>query len=56
MSHQTQAALSVKDSANDGVLHMAIEMGEKNWKLLFSDGEFKRNGQLKVYQQGVYSS
>lgn len=53
MSHQTRAALPAKDSANDGILHMAIEMGEKNWKLLFSDGEFKRNGQLKVYQQGV---
>ena len=53
MSHQTQATLPAKDSANNGVLHMAIEMGEKNWKLLFSDGKFKPNGQLKVYQKGV---
>ena len=53
MSNQSQAALPVKDSANDGALYMAIEMGEKSWKLLFSNGELKHNGQLRVYQRGV---
>ena len=53
MSNQPQAALPVKDSANDGALYMAIEMGEKSWKLLFSNGELKHNGQLRVYQRSV---
>ena len=50
MNHQPQTTLTVEDNANPGVLYMAIEMGEKNWKLLFSDGKPKRNGQLRVYQ------
>ena len=29
---------------------MAIEMGEKSWTLLFSDGKPKANGQLRVHQ------
>ena len=53
MSNQPQAALAVKDSANDAALYMAIEMGEKSWKLLFSNGELKHNGQLRVYQRSV---
>ena len=53
MSNQPQAALRVKDSANDGTLYMAIEMGEKSWKVVFSDGELKANGQLRVYQRGI---
>jgi hypothetical protein len=32
---------------------MAIEMGEKSWKLLFSSGEVKANGQHRVYRRSV---
>jgi hypothetical protein len=32
---------------------MAIEMGEKSWKLLLSGGGVKTNGQLRVYQTSV---
>jgi transposase len=53
MSSQTQATLAEKDSAGGEVLYMAIEMGEKSWKLLFSSGEVKRNGQLRVYQKSI---
>ncbi len=53
MSTETQATLPVKDTPNEGVLYMAIEMGEKSWKLLFSSGEVKGNGQLRVYQRSI---
>ena len=53
MSSQPQATLQVKDTATGEVLYMAMEMGEKSWKLLFSNGEVKRNGQLRVYQKSV---
>jgi hypothetical protein len=53
MSNQTQATLQEKGTLNEGVLYMAIEMGEKSWKLLFSSGEMKSNGQLRVYQKGI---
>ncbi len=53
MSTQTQATLQRKDNAEAEVLYMAIEMGEKSWKLLFSNGEVKPNGQLRVYQRVV---
>jgi len=53
MSNQTQATLQEKGTLNEGVLYMAIEMGEKSWKLLFSSGEVKSNGQLRVYQKGI---
>ena len=53
MSTQTQATLQGKDSAEAEVLYMAIEMGEKSWKLLFSSGEVKANGQLRVYRRSV---
>lgn len=48
-----QATLQEQDSAKSPVLYMAIEMGEKNWKLLFSSGEPKRNGQLRTYQRTI---
>lgn len=50
-NHQT--TLQEQDSAESPVLYMAIEMGEKNWKLLFSSGEPKRNGQLRTYQRSI---
>lgn len=50
---ETQATLPVKDTPNEGVLYMAIEMGEKIWKLMFSSGQLKRNGQLRVYQRSI---
>ena len=50
-NHQT--TLQEQDSAKSPVLYMAIEMGEKNWKLLFSTGEPKRNGQLRTYQRTI---
>lgn len=53
MSNQTQVTQLVKDNAKDGVLYMAIEMGEKSWTLLFSDGKPKANGQLRVHQAVV---
>lgn len=53
MSTQTQATLQGKDSAEATVLYMAIEMGEKSWKLLFSSGEVKPNGQVRVHQTSV---
>ncbi len=53
MSNQTQATLQEKDTLSEGMLYMAIEMGEKSWKLLFSSGEVKRNGQLRVYQKSI---
>ncbi len=51
MSKQTQATLEGKDTLNAGVLHLAIEMGEAKWKLAFSDGRVKANGQLRVYEK-----
>ena len=51
-----QATLQEQDTAQSGVLYMAIEMGEKNWKLLFSSGEPKRNGQLRTYQRSIEGS
>lgn len=48
-----QATLQEQDSAKSPVLYMAIEMGEKSWKLLFSSGEPKRNGQLRTYQRTI---
>jgi transposase len=53
MSTPTQATLHEKDSAAIDVLYMAIEMGEKSWKLLLSSGGVKTNGQLRVYQTSV---
>ena len=50
---ETQATVQVKDTPKEGVLYMAMEMGEKSWKLLFSSGEFKRNGQLRLYQRNI---
>ena len=48
-----QTTLQEQDSAKSPVLYMAIEMGERNWKLLFSSGEAKRNGQLRTYQRTI---
>ena len=48
-----QATLRDQVNANDPALYMAIEMGEKNWKLLFSTGEPKRNGQLRTCQRVI---
>ncbi len=48
-----QTTLQEQDSAKSPVLYMAIEMGEKNWKLLYSSGEPKRNGQLRTYQRTI---
>jgi len=53
MSTETQVTLQEQDSAASDVLYMAIEMGEKSWKLLLSSGEVKANGQLRVYQRSV---
>ena len=53
---ETQATLPVKDTSKEGVLYMAMEMGEKSWKLLFSAGELKGNGQLRVYQKSIDGS
>lgn len=48
MRAQTQTTLQGKDSTAAPTLYLAIEMGEKSWKLLFSTGEVKANGQLRV--------
>ena len=56
MSTETQATLPVKDTSKEGVLYMAMEMAEKSWKLLFSAGELKGNGQLRVYQKSIDGS
>ncbi len=53
---ETQATVQVKDTPKEGVLYMAMEMGEKSWKLLFSGGELKRNGQLRLYQRSIDGS
>ncbi len=53
---ETQATVQVKDTPKEGVLYMAMEMGEKSWKLLFSSGEVKRNGQLRLYQRSIDGS
>lgn len=55
MSHLAQATLRGKDTGNVGVLHMAMELSEATWKLLFSDGRVKPNGQLRVHQQAIES-
>jgi len=56
MSPATQAPLPGNESAPAPVLYLAIEMAEKTWKLLFSSGEVKANGQLRVYQRTVDGS
>ena len=48
-----QMTLPVEDTAKGPVLYMAIKMGKKKWKLLFSTGEPKRNGQLRTYQRTI---
>ncbi len=53
MKDQAQMTLQREDSAKGLVLYMAMELSEKKWKLLFSDGEFKPNGQLRVYQKSI---
>ena len=53
---ETQATVQVKDTPKEGVLYMTTEMGEKSWKLLFSGGELKRNGQLRLYQRSIDGS
>lgn len=53
MNHQPQVTQVVEDNASTGVLYMAIEMGEKSWTLLLSDGKPKPNGQLRVYQKSI---
>ncbi len=45
--------LPVQDNVKSPVLYMAMEMGEVNWKLLFSSGEAKPNGQLRTYQRSI---
>ena len=35
---ENQAALMRKDNANEGRLHLALELSKKSWKLAFSDG------------------
>ena len=52
MNNQTQVTLAENDSANKVVLYMAIEMGEKSWKLLFGTCERKRNGQMRQLPSG----
>jgi len=34
--------LQSNDNAAEGVLYMAMELGDKRWKLVFSDGGAKR--------------
>jgi transposase len=53
MRTRTQTTLQGKDSTAAPTLYLAIEMGEKSWKLLFSTGEVKANGQLRVYQTSI---
>ncbi len=53
MSNQSQTTLQREDNAKGSVLYMAMELSEKKWKLLFSDGDFKPNGQLRVYQKSI---
>ncbi len=56
MTNQTQATLGGKDSLNGEVLYMAIEMGEAKWKLMFSDGSVKPNGQIRTHAKTIEGS
>lgn len=38
MSSKMTAVLQGKDSANDAMLYMALELSDKKWKLGFSNG------------------
>lgn len=53
MRPETQVTLPEDDTATEARLYMAIEMAEKSWKLVFSDGVVKRNGQLRLSQTSV---
>jgi hypothetical protein len=53
MKDQAQMTLHGEDNATGLVLYMAMELSEKKWKLAFSDGVFKPNGQLRVYQKSI---
>ncbi|MGH8553583.1 MAG: hypothetical protein ACRERS_09840, partial [Methylococcales bacterium] len=53
MNKQTRAALEQQINTESGVLYMAIEMGEKKWKLGFSTGEPKSNDQIKVHEKVI---
>lgn len=53
MNQQTQATLEAQASTANGVLYMAIEMGEKAWKLGLTTGQPKDNGQLKVHEKVI---
>ena len=53
MKDQAQMTLHREDNATGLVLYMAMELSEKKWKLAFSDGSFKPNGQLRVYQKSI---
>ena len=37
-----RVTLQSNDNAAEGVLYMAMELGDKRWKLVFSDGGAKR--------------
>jgi hypothetical protein len=37
-----RVTLQSNDNAPEGVLYMAMELGDKRWKLVFSDGGAKR--------------
>lgn len=56
MNEATQATLEQQVSTEGEVLYMAIEMGEKKWKLGFSTGEPKANGQIKVHEKVIEGS
>ena len=53
MKDQAQMTLHREDNATGLVLYMAMELSEKKWKLAFSDGSFKPNGQLRMYQKSI---
>jgi hypothetical protein len=53
MNESAQTSLRGEDSAMGGVLHLAIEMGEKKWDLLFGGGEPKENGRVGTYRKTI---
>jgi transposase len=53
MNESAQTSLRGEDGAMGGVLHLAIEMGEKKWDLLFGGGEPKENGRVRTYRRTI---
>ncbi|NEX22881.1 hypothetical protein G3480_21690 [Thiorhodococcus mannitoliphagus] len=53
MNTPSQSTLPSEDTPDSTRLYMAIDMAEKSWKLVSSDGQVEGNGQPRLYQTSV---